>query len=68
MQEKNSDKKITWRNWLIRKLLVNETSKEDILNFIANEEDNKPEFNNQEFEDNNEKNLKLIIHDFILDV
>ena len=57
MQEKNSDKKITWRNWLIRKLLVNETSKEDILNFIANEEDNKPEFNNQEFEDNNEKNL-----------
>ena len=57
MQEKNIEKKITWRNWLIKKLLVNETSKEDILNFIANDEDDKSKDNNQEFEDNNEKNL-----------
>ena len=57
MQEKNSEKKITWRNWLIRKLLVNETSKEDILNFIAKEEDNKSDLNYHEFEDINEKNL-----------
>ena len=57
MQEKNSEKKITWRNWLIRKLLVNETSKEDILSFIAKEEDNKSDLNHHEFEDINEKNL-----------
>ena len=35
MQEKKIKAKITWRNWLIKKLLTNETSKEDILNFIA---------------------------------
>ena len=57
MQEKNTEKKITWRNWLIRKLLVTETSKEDILSFIAKEEDNKNDLNYQEFEDINEKNL-----------
>ena len=57
MQEKNTEKKITWRNWLIRKLLVNETSKEDILSFIAKEEDNKSDLNHHEFEDINEKNL-----------
>ena len=57
MQEKNTEKKITWRNWLIRKLLVTETSKEDILSFIAKEEDNKSDLNYQEFEDINEKNL-----------
>ena len=57
MQEKNTEKKITWRNWLIRKLLANETNKEDILNFIAKEEDNKSDLNYHEFEDINEKNL-----------
>ena len=57
MQERNIEKKITWRNWLIRKLLVNETSKEDILNFIAKDEDNKTDIDHQEFEDINEKKL-----------
>ena len=57
MQEKNNEKKITWRNWLIRKLLVNETSKKDILNFIAKDEDNKTDIDHQEFEDINEKKL-----------
>ena len=50
-------KKITWRNWLIRKLLVNETSKEDILNFIAKDEDNKTDIDHQEFEDIDEKKI-----------
>ena len=57
MQEKNNEKKITWRNWLIRKLLVNETSKEDILNFIAKDEDNKTDIDHQEFEDIDEKKI-----------
>ena len=58
MQEKIIKTKVTWRNWLIKKLLTNETSKEDILNFIAKEEKEIiPSENNQIFEDNNEKNL-----------
>ena len=58
MQEKKIKTKITWRNWLIKKLLTKETSKEDILNFIAKEE--KETISNEDnhmFEDNNEKNL-----------
>ncbi len=58
MQEKKIKTKIKWRNWLIKKLLTNETSKEDILNFIAKEEKEKiSSEDNQMFEDNNEKNL-----------
>ena len=58
MQEKKIKTKITWRNWLIKKLLTNETSKEDILNFIAKEEkETIYSEDNQIFEDNNEKNL-----------
>ena len=58
MQEKNIKTKITWRNWLIKKLLTNETSKEDILNFIAKEkEDVISSQDNKIIEDNNEKNL-----------
>ena len=40
MQEKNHSKKISWRNWLIKKLLIKDTSKEDILSFISQEDDN----------------------------
>ena len=40
MQEKNQTKKISWRNWLIKKLLINETSKEDILSFITQDDEN----------------------------
>jgi len=58
MQEKKIKTKITWRNWLIKKLLTNETSKEDILNFIAKEEkETISSEDNHIFEDNNEKNL-----------
>ena len=48
------DKSYNWKNWIIKKLLSNESTKEDILNFIANE-DNKDEL--KDFNDNNEKNL-----------
>ena len=59
MQEKKIKIKITWRNWLIKKLLTNETSKEDILNFIAKKEEKETisSEDNHMFEDNNEKNL-----------
>ena len=58
MQAKKIKTKTTWRNWLIKKLLTNKTSKEDILNFIAKEEkETISSEDNQIFEDNNEKNL-----------
>ena len=58
MQEKKIKTKITWRNWLIKKLLTKETSKEDILNFITKEEkETISSEDNHMFEDNNEKNL-----------
>jgi len=58
MQEKKIKTKITWRNWLIKKLLTKRTSKEDILNFLAKEEkETLSSEDNQIFEDNNEKNL-----------
>jgi len=57
MQNNEIEKKTSWRNWLIKKLLINEASKEDILNFIAKDEKNKSNFNNQDFKDNNENYL-----------
>ncbi len=50
----NSDKSSSWKNWIIKKLLSNDSTKEDILNFIANEE-NENEI--KDVNDNNEKNL-----------
>ena len=50
----NSDKTYSWKNWIIKKLLSNDSTKEDILNFIANEEN---ENNIEDTNDNNEKNL-----------
>ena len=38
MNLKNREKKISWKNWLIKKLLTNEASKADILNFIAKDQ------------------------------
>ena len=58
MQEKNIKTKTTWRNWLIKKLLTDETSKEDILSFITKEEKNAIFSEDiMAIEDNNEKNL-----------
>ena len=36
MYPNNNEKKKTWRNWLIKKLLTNETSKEDVLQILDN--------------------------------
>ena len=56
MKNSIKDKSSSWKNWLIKKLLSNESSKEEILNFIASEENsNKDKIEN--FDDNNEKNL-----------
>ncbi len=48
------EKAYNWKNWIIKKLLSNDSTKEDILNFIANE-DNSNEL--KDINDNNEKNL-----------
>jgi len=54
MNTNNSDKTSSWKNWIIKKLLSNDSTKEDILNFIANDEDGK---DLEDLNDNNEKNL-----------
>ena len=54
MENNNLDKKLSWKNWLIKRLLSSETTREEILNYIAtNEEDENFDVS----EDNNEKNL-----------
>ena len=50
----NTDKSYNWKNWIIKKLLSNESTKEDILNFIANESNDK---RLTDYDENNEKNL-----------
>ena len=54
MNQDNQEKLSIWKTWLIKKLLNNDSSKEEILNLIANQ-DNNDEFNNPD--DNNEKSL-----------
>ena len=54
MNTNNADKTSSWKNWIIKKLLSNDSTKEDILNFIANDDDNK---DIEDLNDNNEKNL-----------
>jgi CBS domain containing-hemolysin-like protein len=54
MNQDNQEKLSIWKTWLIKKLLNNDSSKEEILNLIANQ-DNEDEFNNPD--DNNEKSL-----------
>ncbi len=49
----NSEKSYSWKNWIIKKLLSNDSTKEDILNFIAKEDNNEL----KDLNDNNEKNL-----------
>ena len=54
MNKTNFDKSYGWKNWIIKKLLTNESTKEDILNFIANQgSDNDV----RDLNDNNEKSL-----------
>ncbi len=54
MNKNNIDKAYGWKNWIIKKLLSNDSTKEDILNFIANEDTDN---NIKDIDDNNEKNL-----------
>ena len=56
MSEENQEKLSVWKSWLFKKLLSNDSSKEEILNFIANEESNEDQSDNKE-DDINEKNL-----------
>ena len=55
MSEDTQEKLSAWKSWLIKKLLKNDSSKEEILNFIAREEESNDE--NDAADDNNEKNL-----------
>ena len=55
MNKKNQDKSISWKNWIIKKLLSNDSTKEDILNFIALDDENNEVI--KDIDDNNEKNL-----------
>ena len=52
--KKNFEKKKAWQNWLIKKLLNSESTKEEILNYIAGIDDQQ---NINKLEDNNEKSL-----------
>ena len=54
MSKNNIDKTYSWKNWIIKKLLTNDSTKEDILNYIANE---SKESDSTDINDNNEKNL-----------
>ena len=55
MNQDNKEKLSIWKSWLIRKLLNNDSSKEEILNLIANEVSDDDKLNS--IDDNNEKNL-----------
>ena len=51
----NTDKTHSWKNWIIKKLLSNQSTKEEILNYIASDSIEENKFEN--FDDNNENNL-----------
>ena len=57
MHSDHNEKKKTWRNWLIKKLLTNETSKEDVLQILGETVEDISEIKNQNYDDINEKNL-----------
>ena len=51
----DTEKLSIWKSWLIKKLLNNDSSKEEILNLIANEDRADDQLDS--FDDNNEKSL-----------
>ena len=55
MSEENLEKLSAWKTWLIKKLLTDASSKEEVLNIIASEEANNDALDSSD--DNNEKNL-----------
>ena len=55
MTDNKTDRTFSWKNWIIKKLLSSESTKEEILNFIASESEEKKHLT--DLDDNNEKNL-----------
>ena len=55
MSENKIDKSASWKNWIIKKLLSSQSTKEEILNYIASDSIEEIKFEN--FDDNNENNL-----------
>lgn len=55
MSQENQEKFSLWKSWLIKKLISSDSSKEEILNLISNEQSSDDELSNSD--DNNEKNL-----------
>ena len=55
MSEENKEKLSLWKTWLIKKLLSSDSSKEEILNLIANDDTSEDQVS--KFDDNNEKSL-----------
>ena len=55
MNQQNNEKLSSWKSWLIKRLLSSDSSKEEILNLIADEDSSSDQNSNQD--DNNEKNL-----------
>ncbi len=57
MTKNTIDKKNFIRNWLIKKLLVDESTKQDVLNFITNQENNTENISTKNSELDDEKSL-----------
>jgi len=55
MTDNKTDRTSSWKNWIIKKLLSSESTKEEILNFIASESGEKKHL--EDWNDNNEENL-----------
>jgi len=55
MNQNNQEKLSIWKSWLIKRLLNSDSSKEEILNLIANEKSSNDKLDNSD--DNNEKSL-----------
>ena len=55
MTDNKTDRTSSWKNWIIKKLLSSESTKEEILNFIASESEEKNHLT--DLDDNNEKYL-----------
>ena len=54
MEKNNLNKKNSLKKWFIEKLLSNESTREEVLTYIANNEINE---DNSDLEDNNEQSL-----------
>ncbi len=55
MSKNNTEKSSNWKNWIIKKLLSDDSTKEEILSYIANDEEEKKSI--ETFNENDEKIL-----------